>query len=166
MTLIIVLLLGIIRQPISIIMMVIIAHPKCVPLCHRLSLHLILLFLPHSMDLFLQELHLLKVAVPYLVLLPFLVLAALLYALSINVEAVEVLHHLQLVVEVDLAVVLAAGAEPWVGEVLDTVEQVLEIVAQGVELAGGLGQWCLLFVGLYAALAQGFASIFFLVPGR
>ena len=73
---------------------VIITHPIGIALGDRLSSHLIFLFLAHSVDLLFQEFHLIGVAVPNFVLFPLFVFSALLHFPSVNVETIELLHHL------------------------------------------------------------------------
>ena len=133
MALIIVLLrLSVILQPV-VVVVVIVAHPVSIPLRHRLALDLDLLFLAHPMYLLLKKFHLLEVSVPYLIFLPFFVLSALLAPLAEDVEAVQILHQLELIVEIDFTIVLAARADPCVAEVLHAIQKEFVIVAQSIE---------------------------------
>lgn len=110
--------------------MVVMTDAIRVPLRNRLALHLVFFLLAHAMYLFLEEAHLVGVPVPYLILLPLLVLAALLDFPAEYVEAVEVLHRLQLVVEVKLTVPVPAALVRHRNVVqAGAVEQVLVLIA-------------------------------------
>jgi len=98
----------------------ILTRAKRISLRDSLPLHLILFLLPHSMNLLLKELQLFSITFAYLILLPFLVFPAFLEAASVYVEAGQVLHQLQLVVEVKVSVGLPTRALMVQGQVLET----------------------------------------------
>jgi len=98
----------------------ILTRAERISLGNSLPLHLILFFLAHSMNLLLKELQLFSITFAYLILLPFLVFPAFLEAASVYVEAGQVLHQLQLVVEVKVSVGLPTRALMMQGQVLET----------------------------------------------
>lgn len=99
---------------------VIIIQPRCVSLPHSFAVHLVLLFFTHAVYLLFEKLHLLRIIISYLILLPLLVLAALLYALLEDVETAEVLHVLHLVINVGLTVIFTWTTEVVEGEIFET----------------------------------------------
>lgn len=110
----------------------------------RLSADLRLFFLTHAHDLLLEELHLVKVTVTNLVLLPLFVLAALLAALAVHAVARDVLQGLKLVVEVHFSVLLVATAD-WLVRVALTHGKQVEVFKAGAiheVLAHGVGNGC------------------------
>lgn len=144
--------------------MMIMTHPICVTFRHRFSCHLVFFFLAHSMNLLFQKLHLISVAVPDLILLPLFVFPALLHFPSVNVETIQVLHHLQLVVEVQLAVLLASALMRH-RYVIETraVKEKLVLVAQSMHATRWfVGRRFLLF-NYYAALSRASFALFVFV---
>lgn len=113
-------------------MVMMVADAISVSLAHGLPLNLVLLLFAHPLYLLLQELHLIGIAVSYLILLPLFVFSPLLDSPPVDVETVEILHQLKLVVEVQLAFLACSCVT--VGQVLEagTVEQILIIVAECV----------------------------------
>ena len=90
-----------------------------VSLSDSLPQNLILFLLPHPLDLLLQELHLIHISFPYLISLPLLVLPSFLGPLPVDIEAVDVLPVLELIIQVELAVVLFASCALVEGEVFE-----------------------------------------------
>ena len=98
----------------------IIIQSRGVPFPHSFPVYLVLLFFTHPVNLLFEELHLLRIIITNLILLPLLVLATLLHALLEDIKAAEVLHVLQLVIYVGLTVFFARTTEVMQGEVFKT----------------------------------------------